>query len=46
MQEDLGNLKLNEVRTLVEQPNLKKYDVIDTRWLFRNKQDEDMRVVS
>jgi hypothetical protein len=37
MQEELNNFKRNEVWYLVERP---KQNVIGTKWVFRNKQDE------
>jgi hypothetical protein len=37
MQEELNNFKHNEVWSLVERPKL---NVIGTKWVFRNKQDE------
>jgi hypothetical protein len=37
MQEELNNFTRNEVWTLVERP---KQNVIGTKWVFRNKQDE------
>jgi len=37
MQEDLNNFERNQVWTLVERPNS---NVIGTKWVFRNKQDE------
>jgi hypothetical protein len=37
MQEELNNFTRNEVRSLVERP---KQNVIGTKWVFRNKQDE------
>ena len=37
MQEELNNFKRNEVWTLVERP---KQNVVGTKWVFRNKQDE------
>ena len=37
MQEELNNFTRNEVRFLVERP---KQNVIGTKWVFRNKQDE------
>ncbi|WVZ58209.1 hypothetical protein U9M48_008497 [Paspalum notatum var. saurae] len=37
MQEELSNFKRNEVWSLVERPN---QNVIGTKWVFRNKQDE------
>ena len=38
MQEELNNFKRNEVWSLVERP---KQNVIGTKWVFRNKQDEN-----
>src|SRR5438128_5442021 len=38
MQEELKNFTRNEVWTLVERP---KQNVIETRWVFRNKQDKN-----
>src|SRR5436190_8829172 len=38
MQEELNNFTRNEVRSLVERP---KQNVIGTKWVFRNKQDEN-----
>jgi hypothetical protein len=38
MQEELNNFTRNEVWSLVERP---KQNVIGTKWVFRNKQDED-----
>jgi hypothetical protein len=37
MQEELNNFERNQVWELVEKPNT---NVIDTKWVFRNKQDE------
>jgi hypothetical protein len=37
MQEELNNFERNQVWELVERPNT---NVIDTKWVFRNKQDE------
>jgi hypothetical protein len=37
MQEDLNNFKRNEVWSLVPRP---KQNVVGTKWVFRNKQDE------
>ena len=37
MQEELNNFKRNEVWTLVPRP---KQNVVGTKWVFRNKQDE------
>jgi hypothetical protein len=38
MQEELNNFKRNQVWTLVERPNT---NIIGTKWVFRNKQDEN-----
>ena len=38
MQEELDNFTRNEVWSLVERP---KQNVIGTKWVFRNKQDEN-----
>ena len=38
MQEELNNFTRNEVWFLVERP---KQNVIGTKWVFRNKQDEN-----
>jgi hypothetical protein len=37
MQEELNNFKRNEVRSLVPRP---KQNVVGTKWVFHNKQDE------
>jgi hypothetical protein len=37
MQEELNNFKRNEVWSLLERP---KQNVVGTKWVFRNKQDE------
>jgi hypothetical protein len=37
MQEELNNFKRNEVWSLVER---KKQNIVGTKWVFRNKQDE------
>jgi hypothetical protein len=37
MQEELNNFKINEVWHLVPRPN---QNVVGTKWVFRNKQDE------
>jgi hypothetical protein len=37
MQEYLNNFKRNKVWTLIERP---KQNVVRTKWVFRNKQDE------
>jgi hypothetical protein len=38
IQEELNNFERNQVWTLVERPNT---NVIGTKWVFRNKQDEN-----
>jgi hypothetical protein len=38
MQEELNNFKRNQVWILVERPNT---NVIGTKWVFQNKQDEN-----
>jgi hypothetical protein len=43
MHEELNNCTRNQVWELVERPN--NYNVIDTRWVFRNKQDQSGIVV-
>jgi hypothetical protein len=42
MQEELNNFKRNQVWTLVERPNT---NIIGTKWVFRNKQDENGVVI-
>jgi hypothetical protein len=43
MHEELNNFTRNQVWELVERP--KEHNVIGTRWVFRNKQDQDGIVV-
>jgi hypothetical protein len=38
VQEELNNFKRNEVWSLVERP---KQNVVGTKWIFHNKQDEN-----
>ena len=45
MQEELVQFKLNDVWELVDKPNPKKHNTIGTKWIFRNKQDENGIVV-
>ena len=45
MQDKLLYFKLNDVWKLVKQPNPPKYNIIGTKWIFQNKQDEDGQVV-
>ena len=42
--EELHNFERNQVCTLVEKPD-DNHNVIGTKWVFRNKQDEDGQVV-
>jgi hypothetical protein len=42
MQEELNNFKRNEVWSLVPHP---KQNVVGTKWVFRNKQDEHRVVI-
>jgi hypothetical protein len=43
IQEELNNFTRNEVWELVERP--KNHNVIGTKWVFRNKENEDGIVV-
>ncbi|KAK0570633.1 hypothetical protein LWI29_004138 [Acer saccharum] len=43
MQEELNQFERNEVWTLV--PRTKNTNVIGTKWVFRNKSDEDVNIV-
>ena len=43
MHEELNNFTRNQVWELVERP--KRHNVIGTKWVFRNKQDQDGIVV-
>ena len=42
--EELHNFERNQVWTLVEKPD-NNHNIIGTKWVFRNKQDEDGLVV-
>ena len=44
MHEELHNYERNQVWTLVEKPD-NNHNIIGTKWVFRNKQDEDGQVV-
>ena len=43
MHEELNNFTRNQVWELVERP--KHHNVIGTKWVFRNKQDQDGIVI-
>jgi hypothetical protein len=43
MHEELNNFTRNQVREFVDRP--KNHNVIGTKWVFRNKQDQDGIVV-
>src|SRR3989337_3100476 len=45
MQEKLHQFDLNNVWELVKRPDPRKHNVIGTKWIFRNKQDEHGQVV-
>jgi hypothetical protein len=45
MQQELLQFELNDVWELVDRPNPKKHNIIGTKWIFHNKQDEDGIVV-
>ena len=44
MHEELHNFEGNQVWTLVEKPD-NNHNIISTKWMFHNKQDEDGQVV-
>ena len=43
MQEELNQFERNEVCNLVERP--KDYSIIETKWVYRNKLDENGLVI-
>src|ERR1041385_3331404 len=45
MLEELNQFERNKVWSLVDRPDPKKHNIIGTKWIFRNKQDEDGTVV-
>ena len=45
MQEELQQFKLNNVCELVKRPDPRKHNIIGTKWIYRNKQDEHGQVV-
>ena len=44
MHEELHNIERNQVWTFVEKPD-KNHNIIGTKWVFRNKQDEGGQIV-
>ena len=45
MQEELQQFELNNVWELVKRPDPRKHNIIGTKWIYRNKQDEHGQVV-
>ena len=45
MQEELQQFELNNVWELVKHPDPRKHNIIGTKWIYRNKQDEHGQVV-
>src|SRR3954467_325435 len=45
MLEELNQFERNKVGSLVKRPDPTKHNIIGTKWIFRNKQDEDGIVV-
>ena len=45
MQEELHQFELNNVWELVNRPNPRKHNIIGTKWIYHNKQDENGLVV-
>ena len=45
MQEELQQFRLNNVWELVKRPDPPKHNIIGTKWIYRNKQDEHGQVV-
>ena len=45
MQEELQQFKLNNVWELVKRPDPHKHNIIGTKWIYRDKQDEHGQVV-
>ena len=41
MLEELNQFERNKVWSLVKRPYPTKHNIIGTKWIFRNKQDED-----
>jgi hypothetical protein len=45
MHEELNNFTCNKVWSLVERPRGRDYNVMGTKWVFKNKQDEHGQVI-
>ena len=45
MQEELPQFELNNVWELVKHPDPRKLNIIGTKWIYHNKQDEHGQVV-
>ena len=45
MQEELHQFEINNVWELVKRPDPRKHNIIGTKWIYRNKQDENGLVV-
>ena len=45
MQDELQQFELNNVWELVKRPDPQKHNIIGTKWIYRNKQDEHGQVV-
>ena len=45
MQEEFQQFELNNVWELVKPPDPQKHNIIGTKWIYRNKQDEHGQVV-
>ena len=45
MQEELQQFELNNVQELVKHTDPRKHNIIDTKWIYRNKKDEHGKVV-
>ena len=45
MQEELHQFELNNVWELVNHPDPRKHNIVGTKWIYRNKQDENGLVV-
>ena len=45
MQDELHQFELNNVWEFVKRPDPRKHNIIGTKWIYRNNQDETGRVV-